>query len=68
MSRGNNNRALQGLRASRRVLISDDANSGIFIRCEDPKKPGAKTCYERNIFDAAEEAVKQRIIKNKPSD
>jgi hypothetical protein len=30
---------------------SDDANSGIFIRCADPKKPGAKTCYEVNIFD-----------------
>ena len=32
--------------------VSNDANSGIFIRCEDPKKPGAKTCYECNIFDA----------------
>jgi hypothetical protein len=30
---------------------SDDANSGIFIRCADPKNPGAKTCYEVNIFD-----------------
>ena len=30
---------------------SDDANSGIFLRCDDPKKPGAKTCYEVNIFD-----------------
>jgi 3-keto-disaccharide hydrolase len=30
---------------------SDDANSGIFIRCIDPKKPGARTCYEVNIFD-----------------
>jgi hypothetical protein len=30
---------------------SDDANSGIFIRCVDPKKPGARTCYEVNIFD-----------------
>jgi hypothetical protein len=30
---------------------SDDANSGIFIRCSDPKKIGAKTCYEVNIFD-----------------
>ena len=29
----------------------EEANSGIFIRCEDPKKPGAKTCYECNIFD-----------------
>jgi hypothetical protein len=30
---------------------SDDANSGIFIRCGDPKNPGDKTCYEVNIFD-----------------
>jgi hypothetical protein len=30
---------------------SDDANSGIFIRCQDPKKIGAKGCYEVNIFD-----------------
>lgn len=30
---------------------SNDANSGIFIRCSDPKNPGAKTCYEVNIFD-----------------
>jgi hypothetical protein len=30
---------------------SDDANSGIFIRCQDPKNPGAKSCYEVNIFD-----------------
>jgi hypothetical protein len=27
------------------------ANSGIFIRCSDPKKIGADTCYEVNIFD-----------------
>ena len=30
---------------------SDDANSGIFIRCGDPKTIGARTCYEVNIFD-----------------
>jgi len=30
---------------------SDDANSGIFIRCGDPKNPGSRTCYEVNIFD-----------------
>jgi hypothetical protein len=30
---------------------SDDANSGIFIRCQDPKKIGATNCYEVNIFD-----------------
>jgi len=27
------------------------ANSGIFIRCKDPKQIGARTCYEVNIFD-----------------
>jgi hypothetical protein len=31
--------------------VSEDANSGIFIRCDDSTKPGAKTCYECNIFD-----------------
>jgi hypothetical protein len=31
--------------------VSDDANSGIFIRCEQPKSIGGKTCYEVNIFD-----------------
>ena len=31
--------------------VSDDANSGVFIRCGDPKKIGAKDCYECNIFD-----------------
>ena len=30
---------------------SDDANSGIFIRCADPAKIGADSCYEVNIFD-----------------
>lgn len=28
-----------------------DANSGIFIRCQDPKKVGADNSYEVNIFD-----------------
>jgi hypothetical protein len=31
--------------------VSDDANSGIFIRCIDPAKIGGKTAYEVNIFD-----------------
>jgi hypothetical protein len=31
--------------------VSDDANTGIFIRCEDPRKIGGKTCYEVNIYD-----------------
>lgn len=30
---------------------SDDANSGIFIRCSDPAKIADTTCYEVNIFD-----------------
>jgi hypothetical protein len=30
---------------------SDDANSGIFIRCQDPKNIGARNCYEVNIYD-----------------
>jgi hypothetical protein len=28
-----------------------DTNSGIFIRCADPAKPGADSCYEVNIWD-----------------
>ncbi len=30
---------------------SDDANSGIFIRCSNPEAIGARTCYEVNIYD-----------------
>lgn len=30
---------------------SDDANSGIFLRCQDPAKIGDRSCYEANIFD-----------------
>jgi hypothetical protein len=30
---------------------SDDANSGVFIRCSDLAKIGDHTCYEINIFD-----------------
>lgn len=31
--------------------VDDDANSGIFIRCEDPAKITSKNAYEVNIFD-----------------
>ncbi len=31
--------------------VSDDANSGIFMRCKDPKKISDSSCYEANIFD-----------------
>ena len=30
---------------------SDDANSGIFFRCQDPAKLTDENCYEANIFD-----------------
>ena len=30
---------------------SPDANSGIFMRCQDPANIGAASCYEVNIFD-----------------
>ncbi|MCK1452840.1 DUF1080 domain-containing protein [Bradyrhizobium sp. 35] len=30
---------------------SNDANSGIYFRCLDPKKITDRTCYEANIFD-----------------
>jgi hypothetical protein len=28
-----------------------DTNSGVFLRCKDPQKIGADTCYEVNIWD-----------------
>jgi hypothetical protein len=31
--------------------VSDEANSGIFIRCADPAQITARNCYEVNIFD-----------------
>ena len=31
--------------------VSDDANSGIFIRCQDPKTITAANSYEVNIYD-----------------
>lgn len=30
---------------------SDDANSGIYMRCQDRSKVNDETCYEANIFD-----------------
>lgn len=29
----------------------EKANSGIFLRCKDPKALGSRNCYEVNIFD-----------------
>ena len=31
--------------------VTDDANSGIFIRCSDPKMISAMNAYEENIYD-----------------
>jgi Domain of Unknown Function (DUF1080) len=31
--------------------VDEEANSGIFIRCEKPDSIGGKTCYEVNIYD-----------------
>lgn len=31
--------------------VTDDANSGVFIRCQDPKTITAANSYEVNIFD-----------------
>jgi hypothetical protein len=31
--------------------VSDDANSGIYIRCSNVKNITDRTCYEANIFD-----------------
>ena len=33
------------------VWVDETANSGIFIRCQDAKKPATNTGYEVNIFD-----------------
>ena len=30
---------------------SDDANSGVFVRCQDPASITDENCYEANIFD-----------------
>ena len=31
--------------------VSDDANSGVFMRCQDAKKITDKSCYEANVYD-----------------
>ena len=33
------------------VWVDADANSGVFIRCADPQKIGAASCYEVNVYD-----------------
>src|SRR5215467_4535720 len=29
----------------------EETDSGIFIRCDDPQRPSAQSCYEINIYD-----------------
>ena len=36
------------------IWVDPDANSGVFIRCQDPNKIGAATCYEVNVYDKRE--------------
>ncbi|WP_407177081.1 DUF1080 domain-containing protein [Bradyrhizobium sp. STM 3562] len=31
--------------------VDEEANSGVFLRCEQPDKIDSKTCYEVNVFD-----------------
>jgi hypothetical protein len=38
------------------IWVDTPANSGIFIRCDNPNMVGAQTCYEVNIFDTRPEA------------
>jgi hypothetical protein len=33
------------------IWVDDDANSGVFIRCANPKEIGANNSYEVNVFD-----------------
>ncbi len=33
------------------LWVDSDTNSGVFVRCSDPTKVGATTCYEFNIWD-----------------
>jgi len=33
------------------IWTDENANSGIFIRCQDPEDIGADSCYEVNVFD-----------------
>jgi Domain of Unknown Function (DUF1080) len=32
-------------------FVDENANSGVFIRCADPRKPASATGYEVNVFD-----------------
>lgn len=40
--------------------VSDDANSGIYMRCTDPKAITDRTCYEANIFERMSHSTRGR--------
>ena len=37
--------------------VSDDANTGIYMRCADVKNITDRTCYEANVFDQRPEPI-----------
>jgi hypothetical protein len=41
----------QDFRIRAEIWVDTPANSGIFIRCQNPNNPGANICYEVNVFD-----------------
>ena len=50
-------RAYTDFRIRAEFWVSDDANSGIFMRCADVKNITDRTCYEANIFDQRPEPI-----------
>lgn len=57
-SRGGRDQSFLVTRTSYRDFViraefwaSDDANSGIFMRCQNPARVNDENCYEANIFD-----------------
>ena len=48
---GNANWSVADFQITADFWVTDDANSGIFIRCSDPKTINAMNAYEVNIFD-----------------
>lgn len=37
------------------VWVDEPANSGVFIRCQDPTQITAENCYEVNVYDTRED-------------
>lgn len=45
------NRSYRDFMLRAEFWASDDANSGVFMRCRNPEAISDETCYEANIFD-----------------